>query len=303
MSSNVTIAVEKIAESTTNNNGFEVDPAIAVYQLTDPLLKFSWYPESESLYLKHLHEIAFSFAFYLFIHIFIAPYLNHLIFGKNYTSIQNRKSKMDFDVHIVSMFQAFISVAIVLPVIRLPVDLNVATFQNEWCSMVSSVSVGYFIWDFIVCVSNYNIYGLEFLAHAIGSLYCIGISLYPFVQNWVPKFLIVEASTPFVNVNWFISQLLRYKVKVPVWLNVINGVLLMTVFFSIRIVWGFTAIGYLSKQIWITRYQVPIVHTFLILLLNTLFNCLNLFWFSKMIRIVKKMAMGSKKETKSSKRD
>lgn len=273
------------------------------YAMNDPFLKYSWYPESESLYMRHSHEILFSFLFYLSIHYYVAPWLNKMIFGKAYTNIDNIKTKSDFDIHTVSMFQAIISLIIIYPVFYIPTTVSPIDFQNDWISFAAAISIGYFIWDLFVCLTNFKLYGFEFLAHAIGSLLVISITLKPFVQVWGPKFLIFEASTPFVNVNWYISQMLRMGYTVPTWINIVNGLCLMSVFFFVRLIWGFLAIGLLLKELYKARADLPLGITAVVIILNLGFNILNVFWFSKMLKIVKKMAGGSKKTKPSSKQE
>lgn len=108
------------------------------------------------------------------------------------------------------------------------------------------------------------------------------------------KFLIFEASTPFVNVNWFISQLTREAGRpvVPMWLNAINGALLIVVFFVVRVLWGFSAIILLIGKLWQARAELPTWIPMTIVPLNLALDALNLFWLTKMVQIARKMAKG-----------
>lgn len=267
----------------------------------DPLIGWSLFPQSENLYLKHLHEILGSVLFYVVVYQWVAPFLNRLLFGKHYTSIHDPGVKINFDVHTVSYFQCCITMYAIAPVIFTSLNLNVVTYKDDRCAMATALTLGYFIWDLGVCLLHYELYGLEFLAHCLSSLYVMGLSLRPFCLAWAGKFLIFEASTPFVNNNWFITQLSRgaSKPPVPFWFNVLNGLLLMAVFFTVRIVWGFAAILLLLQQMWKVRDQLPMCQTIILLSINVILNTLNIFWFSKMVKIAKKMAKGSGKVTKS----
>lgn len=267
----------------------------------DPLIGLSLFPESENLYLKHLHEIVGSFFFYVIVYLYVAPCLNALIFGKHYTSIGDKIVKRNFDIHTVSHIQCIVTMFAIVPVICTPLNLNVVTYRDDRCAMSAALTVGYFLWDLGICLLHYELYGFEFLAHCLSSLYVIGLGLKPFCLGWAGKFLLFEASTPFVNNNWFITQLSRgaSKPPVPFWFNVLNGLLLMGVFFTVRILWGFSAIVLLMQQMWKVRDQLPKLQTFILLSLNLTLNILNLFWFSKMVKIAKKMAKGSDKVTKN----
>ncbi|CAR27583.1 hypothetical protein ZYGR_0N00640 [Zygosaccharomyces rouxii] len=267
----------------------------------DPLIGWSLFPQSDNLYLKHLHEILGALLFYIVVYQWVAPYLNRLIFGKHYTSIEDSKVKVNFDVHTVSNIQCIVTWYAIAPVILTPLSLNVVTYQDDRCAMATALTVGYFLWDLGVCLLHYELYGVEFMAHCLSSLYVVGLTLKPFCLSWAGKFLLFEASTPFVNNNWFITQLSRgaSKPPVPFWFNVLNGLLLMAVFFIVRILWGFAAIVLLVQQMWKVRDQLPIFQTFILLSINMILNTLNVFWFSKMYKIAKKMARGSNKVTKS----
>ncbi|AQZ11887.1 TDA4 (YJR116W) [Zygosaccharomyces parabailii] len=267
----------------------------------DPFLPYSLFPQSDNLYLLHLHEILGALLFYVAVYQWVAPVLNRLIFGKHYTSIQKPKVRVDFDVHTVSHIQCIVTMYVIAPIIRRPMDLNVVTYKDDLCAMASSVTLGYFLWDLGVCILHYELYGLQFMAHCLSSLYVVALTLKPFCLSWAGKFLLFEASTPFVNNNWFITQLSRGASKpvVPLWFNVLNGLLLLAVFFTVRILWGFTAILLLIHQMWKVRDQLPVLQTCILLSLNVTLNSLNVFWFYKMLRIARKMANGSSKVTKS----
>lgn len=267
----------------------------------DPFLPYSFFPQAESLYLLHLHEIVGALLFYVVIYQWVAPVLNRLIFGKHYTSIEKASLRIDFDVHIVSHIQCVVTMYAIAPIIFTPLDLNVVTYRDDLCAMASSLTLGYFLWDLAVCLLHYELYGIQFLAHCLSSLYVVALTLKPFCLSWAGKFLLFEASTPFVNNNWFITQLSRgaSKPPVPFWFNVLNGLLLLTVFFTVRILWGFTAIILLVQQMWKVSDQLPVLQTIVLLSLNFTLNSLNVFWFSKMLKIARKMANGSSKVTKS----
>lgn len=284
-----------------------------IYQTVDPLLKYSWFPESTNNYYRHLHEIVYAFIFYQVISSYIAPRVNKLIFGERYTSIKDQKVKIDFDIHIVSMVQAFVSLYIIYPVLFFPCfKFNVATYQNDYCSMVTALSAGYFIWDLIVCLKYIHIYGFQFLIHAIVALYGSLVPLMPLVQVWVPKFLVYEASTPFVNVNWFIMQLTNTTGannsskpwKVPLWLNALNGLCLMAVFFVVRIIWGNLAQFMYFYQMWKYHNDMSGLKQCLCLILaavTLVLNILNFFWFSKMVKIARKLSSNGDNSEKKKK--
>lgn len=286
---------------TITSNNTTMSGLIEVIQTVDPLLKYSWFPKSQNYYLLHLHEIIYSFIFYQLVSTYLAPLVNKIVFGDRYIKIADQELKIDFDIHIVSMVQACVSLYILWPVLTLPLtSYNIATYQNDYCSMVTSLSAGYFIWDLIVCLRYFKVYGFQYLIHAIFALAASLVPLLPVCQVWVPKFLLYEASTPFVNVNWFIMQMLAPSkksnlkpAKVPTWLNLINGVLLMIIFFSVRILWGNLAQFVYFYQMYKYRSDMTTLKVQLAVILaiiTLILNSLNVFWFSKMVKIAKKLA-------------
>ncbi|CCE93930.1 Tda4p TDEL_0H00710 [Torulaspora delbrueckii] len=267
----------------------------------DPFLRFSLFSGSDNLYLLHAHEILGAFVFYQLIYAYFAPWFNRLVFRGGYTSIGDRKTKINFDIHTVSNVQCVITFWSIAPTLLLPMNLSVVSYQNDLASMASALAVGYFLWDLFICMRYYSLYGFEFLAHALSSLYVFTLGLKPFCQSWIGKFLLFEASTPFVNNNWFIAQLSKSSSKsiVPEWFNIVNGVLLLGTFFSVRILWGFIAISILLCQMWKERHEIPLAQSGILLLLNVLLNTLNLFWFNKMLRLAKKMVSRSSASAKN----
>lgn len=256
----------------------------------DPLLKYSFFPDSNNLYLQHLHEILGTFIFYTILNNYIAPRINRLVFNKSYT-LSDKKTKLDFDTHIVSTVQALVAIYISIPPLFIPLNTyKITEYQDDRCSMVAALTSGYFFWDLSVCIQNYDLYGPVFSAHAISSLLVFFSSLRPFGQAWTGRFLIYEASTPFVNVNWFIITLTKLKQPVSTLLNVVNGVSLLVVFFLVRIVWGNIANVLVFKEMWDVRHEGPMLLMLLMVVLNQTLSILNLVWFRKMVIIAKKMA-------------
>lgn len=267
----------------------------------DPFLRFSLFPRSENLYLLHAHEVVGAFVFYQLTYAYFAPWFNRLVFRGGYTSIGDSKTRVNFDIHTVSYVQCVVTFWSIAPTLLLPMNLSLVSYQNELATMASALAMGYFLWDLYICVRHYSLYGFEFLAHALSSLYVFTLGLKPYCQAWIGKFLLFEASTPFVNNNWFIAQLSKSSSRtvVPDWFNVANGLLLLGTFFSVRILWGFVAVSILLCQMWKERHELPVVQSAILLSLNLILNTLNLFWFRKMLRLAKKMVSRSSSGAKN----
>ncbi|ORY21760.1 hypothetical protein BCR33DRAFT_729187 [Rhizoclosmatium globosum] len=79
------------------------------------------------------------------------------------------------------------------------------------------------------------------------------------------------------------------------WLQMVNGVFLLSVFFGVRICWG----NWCSIELF---NRAPIAPSLLLLVLNVSLNGLNLFWFWKMIDSVRRRFIPTTEKTIGEKR-
>lgn len=273
----------------------------------DPFLQYRPFPaHTDSLVLRHWHEIVVSFVFYTVIQIASGPLARQYL-GTKYTALP-KKTRINFDIHVVSMVQCLISIALLLPMWnhshwanRLDDPASSVLGYTPYGGLVAGVTVGYFLWDVVVCIKYFTLFGVGFLFHGCAALFVFSTCFVPYAMPWIPAFLLFELSTPFVNVNWFASRL-----PTGTFSNrtvVINGLMLLFTFFSVRIVWGFYAVTLVATDMFAVWSQAPIVLPITILLLNVNLDVLNCFWFYKMLVIAKKTTLKkaivvSKEETK-----
>lgn len=84
------------------------------------------------------------------------------------------------------------------------------------------------------------------LAHAVSAVAVFALGYRPFIYFSAPVFLLYELSSPFLNVHWFCDKLgLTGSV-----VQAVNGVFLVTTFFSCRIVWGLYNSVFVFRDIW-----------------------------------------------------
>lgn len=273
-------------------------PFIPVYD-EDIFLKFRPFPaEPQTLWAAHWHEVVGSIIFYVIIQK-LAPVFSKIWLGSKYTTL-DRRTKINFDIHVVAMVQCILSIVVLLPMWNHPLwqnrlnDVNGSILgATPYGGFVSSFTAGYFIWDLYVCLVHFSMFGVGFLMHALSALVVFGSTLYPFCMPWIPAFLIFELSSPFVNINWFASKVGCFSEKVVM----INGLCLLVTFFFVRIVWGFYAVAIVFVDMYKIWGDLPFVLPYLILSINVLLNSLNIYWFKKMVQIAMKKASG-KKSTK-----
>lgn len=246
----------------------------------------------------HWHEVLGLFLFYCAIQA-ASPWVSKAVVGNAYTGL-NAKTKLNFDIHVVSMVQCIILIVVLIPSWGNEHFQNRASDPygsifgyNEYLGFVVAITIGYFIWDLIVCLMYIRLFGAGFLLHAFAALYVFGVALIkPYCMPWVPAFLLFELSTPFVNVNWFSSRLPAGTV--PDKLVIVNGLLLLVVFFLVRIAWGFYAVGLVAYDMYRTLHMTSLFMPASILILNFSLDVLNVYWFMKMVAIAKKKAGGAK---------
>lgn len=243
-------------------------------------------------YKEHFPQIIVATAFYHVLH-FASPAISTFFFKENYTKL-DKKGKANFDIHVVAMVQCLISIAAIIPLVG-DEHLQQDAIRNytPYAGFVSSITIGYFLWDLYVCLKYFDLFGVGFLIHALASLFVFVQTLRPFCLGWVASFLSFELSGPFVNTNWFINKLPAGTV--PSWFQIANGLLLILVFFFVRIIWGFYAI-YLVSIEFLAVDDYPKYMLAMIVFLNFSLDTLNVYWFSKMIQIAVKTFKGKEKK-------
>lgn len=268
----------------------------------DPFLSLRPFPANDTgnHFIDHWHEIAVMVVFYTIIQ-GISPWINSKLFGVHYTSL-NKKNKINFDIHTVSMVQCVISLVTLALMWNNKYYLNrvedpygSVTGYFPYAGLVASCATGYFIWDVYVCLKYYLMFGFGFLFHGVAALYVFGGTLIPFCMPWISSFLAFEALTPFVNINWYASRLPAGVISEKV--VVVNGLLLIFSFFSVRILWGFYAVSLVATDLYRTWGATNPILPVMLLSINVCLDCLNVFWFYKMIMIAKKKITGAKPKT------
>ncbi|KAF2169446.1 hypothetical protein M409DRAFT_20665 [Zasmidium cellare ATCC 36951] len=191
----------------------------------------------------HIHEAIFAFLLYTSIGIFVSPAISRAFFPEKYNKL-NRRTRINWDVHVVSLVQSVIISAFSLYVIFVDEERKVLRPRSEWegriweytgmSGLCQSFALGYFLWDLIMCSVHVDIFGWGMLAHAVSALSVFALGYRPFVYFYAPIFLLYELSSPFLNVHWFCDKLDLTGSAV----QAINGAFLVGTFFGCRLVWG-----------------------------------------------------------------
>ena len=138
--------------------------------LTTPLARWT---NSTALPI-HAHEIIFSIALYTFIGNTLSPWISNLLCPKIYRNLDKR-TKVNWDVHIVSLFQSVFICGLALYAIFFDEARATMTWRERlwgytgYDGFMAAMACGYFIWDLVVSTINVRIFGYGMLAHAIAA--------------------------------------------------------------------------------------------------------------------------------------
>lgn len=132
----------------------------------------------------HAHEILPSFAVYTFINTVVAPRVSTHVFPEIYPNL-SKKTKIKWNMHLVSLFQSCFINTLALGVIYLDRERwSMAPKERVWgytgaTGMVQGFSAGYFLWDLMISAKDMDVHGPGSLMHAASAL---AVSLLGFVR-------------------------------------------------------------------------------------------------------------------------
>ncbi|KAI0636424.1 DUF887-domain-containing protein [Trametes polyzona] len=254
---------------------------------TDAPLRAIAEPIARLLSLPHLVDhfplLVYSFCLFTAVHLVISPFLSARIFPVSYGKLRSRRAVNQWNIQVVSLFHVFI----VLP-------LAFACFGSEtlkadklwgWDDRVGrtvAVACGYFLWDTLDATINFDDTG--FLIHGVSCLTLYMMAFRPFLGYYAPRFLTWELSTIFLNIHRFLDKT-GYTGSSAQW---INGVILVSTFFSVRIVYGWYLTVDFMHSLYAARDELSTFYLLVFALGNLTLNALNATWFYKMIFAIRK---------------
>ena len=123
----------------------------------------------------HLHVIIGAALFYQCIYV-LSPLLCSSF--QSYTTLPTR-SKINWDIHIVSMIQSILICGLAYLALEDPKLKEDRVFgYSPFGADVSALACGYFVWDTYVSLRYVRLFGVGFALHGIASL---GVFLFGFV--------------------------------------------------------------------------------------------------------------------------
>ncbi|KAI5196822.1 hypothetical protein AUEXF2481DRAFT_5408 [Aureobasidium subglaciale EXF-2481] len=208
----------------------------------------------------HIHEIILALIFYQTINLVVAPVLSRRFFAQTYSSF-NRRTRINWDVHVVSMVQSLLVNTTALWIIFYDDERNNMNWAGKiWgydgaLGFLQSLAGGYFIWDLFTCTYHIDIFGVGMLAHAISACTVFSLGFRPFLNYYGPVFILYELSSPALNMHWFMDKL---NMTGSIY-QLINGVVLISTFFFCRLVWGSINSVLVFRDIWIAMQNGGVV--------------------------------------------
>lgn len=274
----------------------------------------------------HIHEVLFAFLLYHGTNKLVSPAFSNLFFPRRYKAF-NTRTKLNWDVHIVSFVQSTLICGLALWVMWVDDERREMNYLGKVhgytgaSGLIQAFAGGYFVWDLMITLQNMHIFGPGMLAHAISALFVFSLGFRPFVNYYAPTFILYELSSPFLNIHWICDKLNMTGSKVQFY----NGIILLFTFFGCRLCWG----TYQSVRVFYDVYRaifsphlalddptfgkfsngtvadaasipqsdimrfagdrdVPVWLAGCYLASNLVLNGLNWFWFSKMIETLRK---------------
>jgi hypothetical protein len=270
----------------------------------------------------HIQHICAAYLLYEFIFRVISPYGSQFLFPGAYGRL-DRRGKVNWDAHVVSMIQCLIINSMALDVMFNDPERLLA--EKSWRERLWGYSVrtgttqgfaaGYFLWDTLVSMEHIDVLGASGLLHGIAALSVTMLGFRPFANYYGINFVLYELSTPFLNIHWFLDKFGLTGSTA----QLINGILLIGSFFGARLVWGVYQSYLIYNDVWMawhmqstdalastcakifkstrlgtvidTPLKCRVLPTWLGVLYigaNTALTLLNVYWFSKMVVAVRK---------------
>jgi TLC domain len=204
--------------------------------------------------------------------------------------------RVNFKLHVVSFLHAVLVSMLVPMVIFDPLHQKDKVFAfSKHAETIASISMGYFIWDLVMCLKYQRLNGIQFIFHALIGFFLILGTFQPLFQYFVGVFLAFEISSVFLNIHWFCD---KFDMSGS-YFQLVNGMFLLTAFFSVRICYGtFQIYQMLSEGFQLYDKISTSWYIFYAFAAITM-QLLNYYWFIQIAKSVAKRVNVADKEKKA----
>ncbi|KAI8322010.1 hypothetical protein GQ54DRAFT_247002, partial [Martensiomyces pterosporus] len=202
------------------------------------------------------------------------------------------RQKYDWGIRVVSQVHALVVVVAAIPIFfnKVLTDDTIYGFDH-YPACVYTIVCGYFLWDICVSLADYKKLGLGFVVHAFASF---GVFIFSFVsaavlrrpslQYYGASFIMFEASTIFLNINWWLDKLGMTGSR----LQLYNASMLLFLYLTVRIIFGSYMSYHLFEDLKANGSQTPAVLYYFYRVANTSILVLSYYWFYLMIDAVRR---------------
>jgi len=228
------------------------------------------------------------FAFFSVLYISLDPFQKNVWKNKHYLKLSEYKRK-DWNSRIIAFVHAICISSFCVSLIYLygfPWDKNENQYNDKEIDLyykAISISIGYFMWDIIYSISDYEKGGIAFIIHGVCAFL---IYVFTFKNHVLGHYAILylnyEISTIFLNIYWILDKL---ELTGSIF-QLVNALLLLITFFSVRIVFGNITIIKLLYDIIFERSLCPIYLSLYFFINIIPMQLLNFIWFYKMLKSV-----------------
>ncbi|KAJ2775194.1 hypothetical protein IWQ56_000191 [Coemansia nantahalensis] len=210
--------------------------------------------------------------------------LSSLVFGAKFDALTARQ-KYDWGVRVVSQAHAVVVVVLAVPIFFKEELLKdtIHGFDN-YSAWVYTIVCGYFLWDIFVSIGDVKKLGVGFAIHAISSFGVFIMSFRPSLQYYGASFIMFEASTIFLNNNWWLDKLGMTGSR----LQLYNASILLGLYFVVRILFGTTMSYLMFEDLQTKGTDTPAVLYYFYRTANCAVLGLSYYWFYLMIAAVRR---------------
>ncbi|KAJ1734564.1 hypothetical protein LPJ72_002290 [Coemansia sp. Benny D160-2] len=216
--------------------------------------------------------------------------LSSWVFGKKFNVLTPRQ-KYDWGVRVVSQVHAVLVVILSVPILFKEELIKDTLYGfDSYSAWVYSIVCGYFLWDIFISVNDHKKQGLGFIVHAIASFGVYILSFRPSLQYYGASFIMFEASTIFLNINWWMDKLGLTGSR----LQLYNASILLFLYLTVRIILGTYMSYHMFEDLKAKGTKTPAALYYFYRIANHSILVLSYYWFYLMIRAVKKRFKPSK---------
>lgn len=232
---------------------------------------------------EYFPVIVLSYVLFMLIYRYLVPFVS-----MKYTKCYSRlalNQKIEWDLRATSTGFSVIVSFLCIYVLVFDNGLASSPLYYDSCLVKTNISIvmGFTLFDLCIMVANYRFIGDVFtlIHHCIsffGYTQALGYSVMPYFANFR---LVVEFSTPLVNMRWFFYICGYEKNSLHFFLN---GILMTLAFFVVRIMsiplFWFKVYTVLDSPVWLKMKYFRYVMIVTCLLLDII----NIYWFNKLFK-------------------